>query len=77
MIIKNSFQGISVNPKIQGGMPVISGTRITVSEILGCFADGWTIERIEDTFKKTRSSINREQILSAVSFAEKQMRKGL
>ena len=41
---------IEINPKICGGYPVLKGTRITVSQILGEIADGRTINDIAYSF---------------------------
>lgn len=41
---------ISFNPKIFGGKPVITGTRIPVSRILFLLRDGYTIEAIHEEY---------------------------
>jgi uncharacterized protein (DUF433 family) len=35
---------IEINPQIQHGRPVIKGTRIPVLSILGCLAEGMTLQ---------------------------------
>jgi len=37
---------IAVDPDVQGGYPVIAGTRITVDAVLGLWEDGCSIEEI-------------------------------
>jgi len=37
---------ISINPDIRSGKPIINGTRITVSDILGWLASGMTPQEI-------------------------------
>ncbi len=56
---------ITINPDIRFGKPCIKNTRITVSDILGWLASGMSIEEIEKDFPE----INREHILSALSFS--------
>ena len=56
---------ISINPQICHGKPVISGTRVLVSNILGALAGGDTFEEILEDYP----SISREDILAALQFA--------
>jgi uncharacterized protein (DUF433 family) len=41
---------ISVDPDIQGGYPVISGTRITVDAVLGLWEEGLTVAEILEEY---------------------------
>src|SRR5579871_5440624 len=41
---------VSVDPDVQGGYPVIAGTRITVDAILGLWEDGFGLEEILDEY---------------------------
>ena len=36
---------IEIDPQIQHGRPVIKGTRVPVVRILGCLAEGMTLEQ--------------------------------
>jgi uncharacterized protein (DUF433 family) len=40
------LQRIAVNPKVMVGKPVVRGTRLTVSHILGLLAHGASVEEI-------------------------------
>lgn len=54
------------NPEILGGMPVISGTRIPIGQILFLLKEGFTIEAIHEEYPhvdiKTLSSAIDESI---------------
>jgi uncharacterized protein (DUF433 family) len=41
---------IGIDPEIQGGYPVIAGTRVTVDAIVGMWEDGFTADEILDEF---------------------------
>jgi uncharacterized protein (DUF433 family) len=56
---------ISINPEIRSGKPCISGTRITVSDVLSYLASGMSIEEIILDFP----ALNKEKIMAALSFA--------
>ena len=55
---------ISIDPRICHGKPVIKGTRVLVSNILGFLANGNTIDEVLEDFPL----ITREDILAAISF---------
>jgi len=42
---------ISINPEIRSGKPCVSGTRITVSDVLFYLASGMSIEEIIEDFR--------------------------
>jgi uncharacterized protein (DUF433 family) len=56
---------ISVNPEIRFGKPCISGTRISVSDILGWLASGMSTAEILEDFP----SLKKEHIQAALEFA--------
>ncbi len=56
--------GISIDPSICHGKPVIEGTRVLVSTILGALSGGDSIEMVCEDYQLTNS-----QILSAFEFA--------
>ena len=56
--------GISVNPSICHGKPVIEGTRVLVSTILGALAGGDSRENVAEDY-----GITLEQISNALAFA--------
>lgn len=57
-------EGISIDPAVCHGKPVIRGTRVLVSTILGALAGGDSWEKIESDY-----SISSEQIAAALQFA--------
>ena len=65
METRNAY--ITINPEIRFGKPCISGTRITVSDILGWLASGMSMEQIQSDFPE----ISKEQILAALAFSAK------
>ena len=56
--------GISIQPSICHGKPVIKGTRVLVSTILGAVAGGDSMEMIAEDYHLTTS-----QIMAALEFA--------
>ena len=56
---------IDVNPAICSGKPVIRGTRILVSNILGLVAGGYSADRILEVYPE----LTREDITSALEYA--------
>ena len=56
---------IVIDSEIRFGKPCISGTRISVADILGFLASGMTYEDIIADFPQ----LNKEQILAALAFA--------
>lgn len=62
---------ISVNPNIRFGKPCITGTRISVYDVLSWLASGMSFEEIIDDFPH----LNKEQILACLSFAADKERK--
>lgn len=57
-------QGISIDPAVCHGKPVIQGTRVLVSTILGALAGGDTREMVAKDYE-----ITLEQISAALQFA--------
>lgn len=57
-------EGIAVNPKIQGGKPVIKGTRVPVEVVVGALSGGMTVE---DVCKEYR--IKKEDVLACLKYA--------
>ena len=63
--MENWQKYISINPEIRSGKPCISGTRITVSDVLSYLASGMSMEEIIEDFP----SLNKEKIIATLSFA--------
>jgi len=57
-------KGVSIDPAVCHGKPVIEGTRVLLSTILGALAGGDTREMVADDYDLTQ-----EQISSALQFA--------
>jgi len=57
-------EGISIDPAVCHGKPVIEGTRVLVSTILGALAGGDTNEQVEEDYQ-----ITIDQISAALQFA--------
>ena len=55
---------ISVTPDVVHGAPVISGTRVPVSVVIGSLAGGMTKEEVEAEY-----GVSREDIDAALSYA--------
>lgn len=62
---------ITKNPKILGGKPIISGTRMSVEVILEFLAGGMEIKDILREFP----FLTREQIEAAINYAAKKVGK--
>lgn len=57
-------EGISIDPVVCHGKPVIAGTRVLVSAILGALAGGDSPEEVERDY-----AVTSEQIAAALQFA--------
>lgn len=55
---------IAIDPQIQHGKPVIKGTRVPVTRILGGLAGGMTLEEIKKEY-----GVTEEDIRAALAFA--------
>ena len=58
---------IEVNPAICSGKPVIRGTRIMVSNILGMVAGGYSVDSILTAYP----DLSREDVSAALEYAAK------
>jgi uncharacterized protein (DUF433 family) len=58
------FPGVSVDPEVHHGRPVIAGTRIPVSVIVGHLGAGDSIETVMDAYK-----LSEEQVRAALRYA--------
>ncbi|HMO19261.1 MAG TPA: DUF433 domain-containing protein [Oligoflexia bacterium] len=61
----NNHPGISIDPKICSGKPVITGTRLPVSLILGALSAGQSAEELLADYP----SLKKEDISAALAFA--------
>jgi uncharacterized protein (DUF433 family) len=62
---------ISINPNIRFGKPCITGTRISVYDVLGWLASGMTTEQILEDFPQ----LSKEQVLSCLAYSADKERK--
>lgn len=58
------YPGVSVDPEVVHGKPVISGTRIPVSLVLGQLAAGVSYEELEREY-----GLSKEQAQAAIGYA--------
>jgi uncharacterized protein (DUF433 family) len=61
---------IERNPQICGGEPVIRGTRVTIRTILGCLAEGASVDEIIVDFPTVSQEAVRAMIAYAAASAE-------
>ena len=69
--IMNYSEVISIDPNIRFGKPVITGTRISVFDVLGWLASGMTTEEIISDFPQ----LSKEQILACLAYSADKERK--
>ncbi|MFZ1320735.1 MAG: DUF433 domain-containing protein [Ignavibacteria bacterium] len=62
---------ISIDPNIRFGKPCITGTRISVFDILGMLASGMSTEEILTDFPQ----LSKDQILACLSYSADKERK--
>ena len=62
---------IEINPKVCNGKPVIKGTRIPVSIILECLAEGDTWESLMAGYPELTEEDIRAALLYAMNFIER------
>lgn len=66
--MENNWQNlILINPDIRFGKPVITGTRICVSDILSCLQNGMSFDEIIEDFPE----LKKEHIPEVLTFAAK------
>jgi uncharacterized protein (DUF433 family) len=61
---KEIFPGVTVDPQVAHGRPVIAGTRVPVETVLGELAGGSSFEEVMDDYHLTN-----EQIRAALGYA--------
>lgn len=67
MMAEPDASRIVVDAEVCGGKPTIRGTRITVRNILGMIAGGYTRKRILEEYPE----LTEEDVLAAVDYAVK------
>jgi uncharacterized protein (DUF433 family) len=58
------YPGVTVDPAIVHGKPVLTGTRVLVSQIVGHLAAGDSVETVCDAY-----GLNEEQVRTALGYA--------
>jgi uncharacterized protein (DUF433 family) len=61
---------ITSNPAVLGGKPVVRGTRLSVEFLLGLFAEGWTQEKVLESYP----SLTPEALRAAFAYAAQALR---
>lgn len=64
-------QYIEINPKIRFGKPCITGTRISVYDVLSWLASGMTIQEIIHDFPQ----LTKDQILACLGYSADKERR--
>jgi len=55
---------VAVDPQVQGGKPVIKGTRVPVQILVGSLAGGMTIQEVCEQYR-----VSDEQVRAALAYA--------
>ena len=63
------YPGVTVDPAIVHGRPVVTGTRVPVEAVVGALAGGSTLEEVAEDYHLTM-----EQIRAALGYATRLLR---
>lgn len=63
--MKHYSEIITIDPQIRFGKPCIRGMRISVYDVLSCYASGMTEEEILDDYPE----LTKEDLLAVLAFA--------
>ncbi len=66
-----TFERITINPDVMGGLPCIRGMRMPVATVVGMVADGMPVAEILDDFP----DLEAEDIAEALRYAEEDERE--
>jgi uncharacterized protein (DUF433 family) len=66
-----TFERITVDPELMGGVPTIRGLRVPVATVITMFADGMTIEEILSDLP----DLTRDDVFEALRFAAETLRE--
>ena len=61
-----SMNAVTVNPKVQGGLPCFTGTRVPVSSLFDHLQRGYTVEQFIEDFP----TVAREQVDAVLEMAK-------
>lgn len=62
----NLLRRVTVDPKIQGGRPVVAGTRVPVSRLVGALSAGADFAELREDY-----GVSDEDIRAALAYAAK------
>ncbi len=68
--IREVFPGITVNPLVRFGKPVVRGTRVPVDVLVGKVASGMTIEAVANEYGVTSADVRAALGYAAQRLAE-------
>jgi uncharacterized protein (DUF433 family) len=74
LIMQEIMYGITIDPLIKGGKPVIKGTRVPVELILGKLAAGLSYEEIMTEYDLTKENIFMAMRYAASILSDEQIR---
>lgn len=66
-----TYERITVNPDLMGGIPTVRGLRIPVATVVSMVADGMSIEEIV----RDLPDLTRDDVLEALRFAAESVRE--
>ncbi|MFB6209760.1 MAG: DUF433 domain-containing protein [Candidatus Nanohaloarchaea archaeon] len=58
------YEGVSADPDVMHGKPVIEGTRVPVEVVMNTLGEGVPVEEVCEEF-----NLKREQVLDAINYA--------
>jgi uncharacterized protein (DUF433 family) len=64
---------ISIDPAVQGGRPVVKGTRMPVETIVGSLAGGMTVEEVCEQYRLTAAQVRAALRYAAQSVASERV----
>ena len=61
---------ITIDPEIKGGTPVISGTRVSVAEIIDLLKGPSFVDAVIDNLKNEGVIVTNEEVFAALEYAK-------
>jgi len=68
--VREVFPGITVNPLVRFGKPVVQGTRVPVDVLVGKVASGMSVEAVADEYGVTPADVRAALGYAAQRLAE-------
>lgn len=66
--VREVFPGVTVNPQVRFGKPVVRGTRVPVDVLVGKVASGMSVEAVADEY-----GITPEGVRAALGYAAQRL----